>query len=796
VDEPLKTLNRLLCESKTKQAVVERIDCGPVVPLPIAESTGGQQLYRAKVFHTDKANQNQRIYTRAHMERVIEGLKPKMAAGGVNGSIDHGTGLATQAIIWREMSIDDSGAGYGNFAIVEDHSSGRDLKAQIASGMSVGFSTYGYGTAHQASEAEQVQYGCNEDCVVMNDDYELAKIDAVDDPSVPDARIEPKTMTGNGVPQVGADYAARNAKAAAEACSTGLHWIELGKCGHVIGQCRCESDKKHYVYSEKQCQKCQDASHDNRVDGAMTAEQFKAHWVESKKKNPVSESSTGRPLAKRYSQYIKDKSGDVFEPTKPITLADKLEAHAYKIVSTWEGVAFVRAVSETDELYQFPGSVMEAVLAEIDKFWGMKEDYAKFGVLFNRGIIMHGPPGTGKTSAAHQVVDMVTGQGDVVFYAKSIGVLGEALRAFRQVEPERKVVVVLEDADEYVGYQEREFLNLLDGAESISGILYLATTNYLERFPPRLLRPGRFDKRVLVGPPPIEGRQRYLEQKLAKVETPEEIARLAAATDGLSFGHLRELITAVYVLKEDKEAALNRLKGVRTTPPRASSNSTRLNVQTEGRDPEPKTIEVEPMSESNKKSPAVEAINAMLAKLSTAEGIDLPHREVLPAEVAERLTAAEKSVETSKVAVESLKGEHLKEIEKLQAEKAELQKLIDAAQAEKAQADRIGKVDAKAKLVLKDNAYAGVIDKLITKMAKSPEFTEASVEPFVAEKVAEYEAVKAATVQSGALSSGVDGSNVNDIDFEEQDDVGESADPSVKPAEPAPELYFGKKSKK
>src|SRR4029077_10853262 len=76
-----------------------------------------------------------------------------------------------------------------------------------------------------------------------------------------------------------------------------------------------------------------------------------------------------------------------------------------------------------------------------------------------------------------------------------------------------------------------------------------------------LLRPGRFDKKVFVGAPPLAGRKAYLSKKLEGMEKLEEIERLAKETDGLSFGDLRELVTAVYALKEPVADVLARLKG-------------------------------------------------------------------------------------------------------------------------------------------------------------------------------------------------------------------------------------------
>lgn len=268
-------------------------------------------------------------------------------------------------------------------------------------------------------------------------------------------------------------------------------------------------------------------------------------------------------LARTYSQYVE--SGDTFEPVGDINLEKTLDKFAYRIVNTWSGVGFSKMLPQTDDLYYFENSSMQTVLEEIDNFWKLKPDYEKLGLMHNRGIMLYGPPGTGKTCIMHQVAKMIVDRGDVVFYAKRIGTLIDGLKAFREIEPDRKVVVALEDADEYAGGEEREFLQLLDGETSVNGVLYLASTNYIDRFPPRLLRSGRFDKKVFVPFPPLAGRTAYLSKKLNGLEKQVEIDRLATATDGLSFGDLKELVTAVYVLKEPVDTVLARLKGIAAT---------------------------------------------------------------------------------------------------------------------------------------------------------------------------------------------------------------------------------------
>jgi hypothetical protein len=135
------------------------------------------------------------------------------------------------------------------------------------------------------------------------------------------------------------------------------------------------------------------------------------------------------------------------------------------------------------------------------------------------------------------------------------------MTAFRQVEPVRKVVVCFEETDEMCRYNEREMLRLMDGDAKIKGVLFLGTTNYLNKLSERMLRPGRFDRLVYVGPPTYEHRFQYLTHKLKELEGAPKIAEMAKRTDGLGFGHLRELIAGVYAIGDPLEDVLIRLRG-------------------------------------------------------------------------------------------------------------------------------------------------------------------------------------------------------------------------------------------
>jgi len=103
-------------------------------------------------------------------------------------------------------------------------------------------------------------------------------------------------------------------------------------------------------------------------------------------------------------------------------------------------------------------------------------------------------------------------------------------------------------------------LELFDGDDQQGNICYVATTNYIDKLPPRILRSGRFDAKMEVKNPPLAGRLAYLESKLGVNEDEEVIEALADATDGFSFGDMRELLVSVYCFEQDKDEVISRIK--------------------------------------------------------------------------------------------------------------------------------------------------------------------------------------------------------------------------------------------
>lgn len=283
--------------------------------------------------------------------------------------------------------------------------------------------------------------------------------------------------------------------------------------------------------------------------------------VESSNYNDCSSSpSSQTPLTNQFRQYIKN--GDSYSPVGPVTLVDSLPPCPFEIVQNMSGVVFERVKPVTDEILRFNDSKMQKVVAEIDRFWERKDDYTRLGLMHNRGILLYGPPGTGKSICMQQVVEMMANRGDIVFVAKSPSAIAEGMKALRQIEPDRKVVVSFEEADEMCRFNEREMLRIMDGDAKVQGVLFLATTNYIDRLPPRMLRPGRFDRKEFIGYPTTEQRIAYLRHKLRNHQdvTEAELNYMARQTEGLGFGHLRELVAGVYAIGDSLDDVLSRLR--------------------------------------------------------------------------------------------------------------------------------------------------------------------------------------------------------------------------------------------
>lgn len=252
--------------------------------------------------------------------------------------------------------------------------------------------------------------------------------------------------------------------------------------------------------------------------------------------------------------------GKGLAPSMPQAVQSKLKADVYDIQILNRVLCFVRHNIETDQLIRADKGPAIEVIREIDRFWKLGADFKKFGFVPKRGFLLYGPPGTGKTSTLNQImIDTVAADGVVVLapFGPPQALIG-MLRGLREVEPDRHVVVVLEDLDGMLRFGESELLSLLDGEHSISNVVYIATTNYIKNLPARIVnRPSRFDRQIMIGPPDADMRRKYL---AAKGLTGQQLDQYVEVSDKLSMAHLKELIISCAILGNPLETEVKRLK--------------------------------------------------------------------------------------------------------------------------------------------------------------------------------------------------------------------------------------------
>lgn len=236
------------------------------------------------------------------------------------------------------------------------------------------------------------------------------------------------------------------------------------------------------------------------------------------------------------------------------------------------GIYFSRTDINLDELVKLPDSVSQEVIEEIAKFWTKEQHFRSFGFLWKRGVLMWGPPGSGKTSTLQVISEEIIKRDGLSIYVDNPSLAAKGLKLLRQIEPKRSIIVMLEDIDSIIDmYGESDLLALMDGELQIDNVVFVATTNYPERLDKRFInRPSRFDIVKKIGMPNKEARRLYLTTKCVRLNAPEtrdELDKWVRLSEGFSIAHLKELIVSVEVFEVSLENAVARLKTMMNVSP-------------------------------------------------------------------------------------------------------------------------------------------------------------------------------------------------------------------------------------
>ena len=213
-------------------------------------------------------------------------------------------------------------------------------------------------------------------------------------------------------------------------------------------------------------------------------------------------------------------------------------------------------------------------VSELVEFLRDPSRFQKLGGTIPRGVLMVGPPGTGKTLLARAIA----GEAKVPFFSISgsdfvemfVGVGASRVRdMFEQAKKHSPCIIFIDEIDAVGrhrgaglggGHDEREqtlnqLLVEMDGFEGGEGVIVIAATNRPDVLDPALLRPGRFDRQVVVGLPDVKGREQILKVHMRKVPLDEGVDAMIVArgTPGFSGADLANLVNeaALFAAREN-----------------------------------------------------------------------------------------------------------------------------------------------------------------------------------------------------------------------------------------------------
>jgi len=247
-----------------------------------------------------------------------------------------------------------------------------------------------------------------------------------------------------------------------------------------------------------------------------------------------------------------------------------IPAGVYMPKSSWEEPPYLQRVQfSTDSLLDLPDDPSSRILSHIKDFWSKEDAFRDLGVTYKRGILMFGPPGSGKSVTIYRLASILESYNAVMILAKSAGIAKLGVELVKALEPSRKIVVIFEDIDGIIRREsDEELTHLLDGGTDVDNVLFLATTNYPERIPDRVLnRPSRFDVLVKIAMPTADARRAYINH-LVKGNLLVDIEELVSKTENMSIASIKELVILTQIFRHSIDVAVSKLTSMdmRETP--------------------------------------------------------------------------------------------------------------------------------------------------------------------------------------------------------------------------------------
>jgi hypothetical protein len=219
----------------------------------------------------------------------------------------------------------------------------------------------------------------------------------------------------------------------------------------------------------------------------------------------------------------------------------------------------------TDNLIEFKSGVARTIIEDVNKFLSpeVRESFKRYGYIHRRGLLVHGKPGSGKSCVFQQIAKHLIETGGVVLNDVRPDNISNAIALIRRGNKDQTIMIVLEEFEDLIRNWEATLLQLMDGSNTVPNVLWLASTNYIDKIPDRFkVRPSRFARVIRLNAPGKEVRRQYAETFLK----PEDLKRtdldkLVSSTKGLVLDQLKDVLISMVCFDLSMEDAVGRVSG-------------------------------------------------------------------------------------------------------------------------------------------------------------------------------------------------------------------------------------------
>lgn len=267
---------------------------------------------------------------------------------------------------------------------------------------------------------------------------------------------------------------------------------------------------------------------------------------------------------KKYVEgYFRDEGKYIFSSVGE-SFVTELDPGCYEIKSNMQYGIYLNSVNfESDTIVDLPTSEYDLLIRTIEDFLKpeTKARYEQTGSIYRLSSLIYGKPGVGKTAIINRTMKKVIAEGGIVLFNPNLGQLYEIIDIVSRTNPDKTLMIVLEEFETTAEINEETLLHILDGEKTKNNMIVLATTNFVDKVPPRMIRPGRMNYLVEVGLPTREARRVFLE---IKHPDKSKIEQLLNVSDGFNIDELKQLMVQTYCLNQDVNEVVSRIIGNKT----------------------------------------------------------------------------------------------------------------------------------------------------------------------------------------------------------------------------------------